>query len=248
MATRFRKRRRRMVAWLPNLQYTDGSSELNFLLGNIGVDRRSRLLSAQYPLIRDSHIVNSSADTSLGDYTQDGYILQRIVGKLRMAMRLNANQEGQSNYPAIAFVKAGFEILNVHGGAAGSQLPLAQDPIEYNSMRSLNERDPWIWQRSYMFTNNAIANIDTYSDLTQSFWNAGSPGNLLYNATFDGPHIDVKVKRRVGPDQRLFFMLDTWQPDALDEQVGLDGNVDFWLDYRVLGTPTKTSNRRDAAR
>lgn len=239
----FRRRRRKLVTWLPNLERQVGPNDIpvNFIANSIAVDGRGAVTSAAETLVRDQPQADS---LELADFTQGGYLLQRIVGKLHIAM-LGQSAEG-SLYPAYAFVTAGFEVNRVD---QQGDLLAGATPDIYGPYTPLNERDPWLWQRSWVVSNGKTTPTVAagYTDASIAWNGINAPGNQWNGSVQDGPHIDVKVKRRIGPEERLCFWISTWQEDDLGE-TALPGDVYYILQYRVLATPIRTSNRRNASR
>lgn len=239
---RFR-RRRRLVTWLPNVNNPTAQGEnLNLLTGAVDVDHRGTTTTAILPVVKDYDPVAASTDAFV-DYTGKGYILQRIVGKLFLSLaQFSATEPART--PAAAVITAGFEILRV----TDNGLPLSTAiPGSYSPLTEGNERDPWIWRRSWLLGNS----YGGAQPLNTNNWDAAAGYNPNTNtfdgSVADGPHIDAKVKRRVGPEERLFLVITTWQPIDYGE-AGVDNSVYYVGDIRVLATPVRASNRRNASR
>lgn len=237
-----RRTRRSRVTWLPNLVFTtDGGENLNIQSGVVDVDPRAISTTEYYPLVRDEQ--PDATDTILSDYTQSGYLLKRIVGKFFVGMGQRA-PEGEPPPPVTGFtiVTAALEVLRTDE----SNNPTAAANIQnLNPLYELNERDPWIWQRSWILSNgnfqpsagNAIEESFAYFPYT----------NQEYGSVQDGPHVDAKTARRIGPEERLFLTVTT--NSLTDMGAGAEGGaIAFAFQYRVLGVPLRSSNRRNASR
>lgn len=237
------RRRRARVAWLPNLPFaSDAGEPLNILSAGIPVDATGKTSTLVFPLVKDEG--PDPLGQSLSDYTQGGYILKRIVGKLFVGM--GQYPEGENTELPFSLVTASFEILrtDVTNVPAG----ITNKDVNYNSLLEDNERDPWIWQRSWCLSNGN-STINPTTGIGNSFGYYPYT-NAEYGSVADGPHVDAKTARRVGPDERLYLCVTTTciaDYTAANPTVR-DGGVDILFQYRVLGVPVKMSNRRNASR
>jgi len=194
----------------------------------------------EIPIVKDfgglSNVVE--ATQTLSDLENSGYRLRRIVGKLFFAMT-------QSAAPALGdvttvVVTAAFIIRRIDPSLGTSLAdPIGGPPgIEINVASLENQDDPFIWRRSWMLSNKLDANN------TDNF---GLAFNGLYGSAVDGPHVDQKTARLVGPDERLFLTVTC---------SGVDGNaqttplaVVMVGDLRVLASMrSSVGNRRNASR
>lgn len=241
-----RRTRRSRVTWLPNLVFTtDGDENTNLCTGVVAVDPRAVSTTEVFPLVRDEQ--PDATDVILSDYTQSGYLLKRVVGKFFCGMaQLPSEAEPAGPITSTCIVTAALEIIRV--GPDNNALANAQAEVVYNPLAELNERDPWIWQRSWCFSNgnmdptqfpttNAIGNTFAFFPYT----------NAEYGSVADGPHVDAKTARRVGPEERLCLTVTT--NSLIDQGANAEGGaVPFVFQYRVLGVPIRSSNRRNASR
>lgn len=176
---------------------------------------------------------------TLSDLESSGYRLRRIVGKIVV---------GAAQVPEDALwkhvqVTCGFIILRV--GADGLPLTFTNTPDAYSAASIENTADPWIWRRSYWLGNNAAIAAAGPAGQQFSFW---PENNLTAGSALDGPHIDQKTARVVGPEERLYLVvtgvgLDSIQQQTLVNSVSIKGEV------RVLASMrTSSGNRRNASR
>lgn len=240
----FRRRgRRRNVVWLPNLKRVidtqAGDIPTNLLIGTIPVDSRADFTTLTFPLVRDEN-PEQDTDNTLADYTQGGYILKRVVGKLFVGMRQQLNEPGPD--VACGIVTAALEVLRT---SPDDNNPISATTSNYNPLAEGNERDPWIWQRSWILANGN-ANPAGLTGALET-WGLAPFLNVEYGSVMDGPHVDVKVGRRIGTEERLFLSMTT---NSIEEWVEgtVDGDVDFIFQYRVLGIPVRSSNRKNTSR
>lgn len=172
-----------------------------------------------------------------------GYKLLRIVGKLCLVAGPNDAQVAA--FPGL-HVKMGIMVRRVdpETGVALAQGPLA-DPLAFSNLT-----DPWIWQRSYYMSTTQVTNpsgpleVAIQNSLPQSTFDVGG--------SKDGPVFDIKTKRIIGPEERLFWHMSAVgipQGDAAS-LVGASATFLYLrIDYRGLATVfSRRGNRRNASR
>lgn len=236
------RRRRTGVSWLPHIgqgaaslqQWLTGTISAPAAVGTAGIVTTIHALIPDFP----AEAVATAQPQTLADYTQSGYRLRRIVGKF-FAARDQQVPTGQPPQipPLWTLLGVGFIILRVDSGTGS---PLAASAGNYSPLLLGNERDPWIWRRTWMLSNR-------FADPTAASAELEFPSCTPdYGSIQDGPHIDAKSVRRVGPEERLFMVVSTAHPG--DVATDVDGYIRYTLDYRVLGNPIKMTNRRNASR
>lgn len=180
-------------------------------------------------------------NATLADIEQSGYRLRRIVGKLGFSVLQGAAQALEDG--SIFHVTAGFIIRRVNEFGQSMAILGAGAPTAHAaSTASLeNTMDPWIWRRSWDISDNEHANIDpNVVSFPRSNYNYGA-------GIFDGPHVDAKTARVVGPEERLF--LDVTIEGINGQAQGQPGAVLLIADLRVLASMrTNSGNRRNASR
>lgn len=193
-------------------------------------------------MVKDEPQGVAATTTDLSDLEGSAYRLRRIVGKIFVQP---AQVAGIAATDATTWiVTAGFIILRVTGsGAILSGASNTYDPQILD-----NIRDPWIWRRSWMLSNQAginalnVATPDTKQVIFPSSNINGYGGGVL-----DGPHIDAKTARVVSDEERLFLVVSANTIDG-DAQ-NTPNQIGFFGDVRVLASMRKQSgNRRNASR
>lgn len=175
------------------------------------------------------------AGGSLADYEQSAYRLRRVVGKIFCGVHQDATAGATTEVVATA----GLIVLRTHQ-VAGVVVPLNATTEEYSTQMLANWGDPWIWRRTWILGNQlqelAVGNnFPLYADTNQA------TGSAL-----DGPHVDAKTARIVGPEERLFLVLTQAAVNG-DSQVSVQ--VDWMWDLRVLASMRSSQgNRRNASR
>lgn len=198
------------------------------------------VLTEEIPILKDFSPTSGVSDpaATLADLENSGYRLRRIVGKLFFAMgQTSAFEIGDIT---TVCVTAGFIIRRVvQDGSSMASLAGGPTGTELSTVSLQNNQDPWIWRRSWLLSNKNAAVINT-DNFAFAF-------NGSYGSVADGPHVDQKTARIVGPEERLFLSVSC---------SGVDGNaqtnpgaVVLIGDLRVLGSMrTSVGNRRNAQR
>lgn len=180
--------------------------------------------------------------SSLADIENSGYRLRRIVGKVYILIAQTTNDATTAVYG----VTAGFMVRRTGQGGIASLASLApavagEVGAELNPGLIDNSMDPWIWRRSWLLADNGTNSTNPF-DVTQlpaNNYGAQYPGPL------EGPHVDQKTARIVGPEERLF--LDVGVTTILPSN-----NITSLVlitDLRVLASMrTNIGNRRNASR
>ena len=241
-----RTRRQPKVVWLPQdpffaidangLRHSTFSRASLPLVGN-GLQGGANP-SFIAPVVRDTPINPLTTGSSLADISSSGYRLRRIVGKFwcRFA-RTNA---GSTNFTDVV-VSAGFIVLRSNDSTGGGT-PINPDVDSYATTAIENTENPWIWRRSW-YLNREEA---TDSTVVTKF-GPQAAGNLNLGGNSDGPHIDQKTARIIGPDERLFLVASAQSLGV--EAEGIEENIECVWDVRVLASMrTMVGNRRNASR
>lgn len=251
MAFRRRRRFKPRLQWMPPLgtertaeppvQFQDWPAyqhDCNVVAAGSDPTVVVQALTWDYP--PEEQIVLASGIPSLADWEQSSWRLRRIVGKLFVG-----NASDQSSNPC-AFIVAGFIVLKVN---ADDGTPLkAPDVTSYDPATVGSNRDPWIWRRSWLIGNGQTIQAGAGSgQLVESHGLRGLPAhNVQYGSVLDGPHVDAKTNRIIGPEERLFLCLSIQGICITAEQNQVQC---YWLlDYRLLGSTMKATNRRNASR
>lgn len=261
------RRRKPRVVWLPQTnantlsvggtQNTDTVYNLDvFAIG--GATGNS--VCVEIPLVLDAQTAVEDTGATLADIESSGYRLRRIVGKIWIQCAQSAPEDVVANQPAnphTIIVTAGIMVRHARTDTGASTAVGAGTAIhEINPALILNTGDPWVWRRSWIVgdrfargnvvpSNPAVANsppvpldpvpTNNYSELA---------GGIA-----DGPHVDQKTARIVGPEERLFLDVSATVLGEAVVQPGAESTIAFFTDLRVLGSlRTNSGNRRNSSR
>lgn len=256
-----RRKRRPTVNWLPvqGVQPDPNTVDVKingttFAIAVLGSPAGGGITTAFLPLTFDNPaqqrfnaleaIAGGNVRPSLKDYIQgSGYRLRRIVGKISAQHRSSPGQPPATSPPGCLFCLA-FIVLKVD--------PETGDPLhsavinEYSPLLAQNVEDPWIWRRVWHLGSGSQGDG---SDTDLLFGFAPDTTRLYGGGNNDGPHIDQKTARKVGPDERLFAVFST-KALALLTNYTNDSLVAGYLDWRLLGSVVNSasSNRGHASR
>jgi len=238
MARRFAGRRKPRVAWLP--VFGDAQDPLDEK--SIGIRFALTLSSGievdAVPLTWDGSRSSEAEQIAGGDFDSladfvngNAYRLRRIVGKFFCSF----GTIGTSNVQC-AQVAAGLIVCRTDSNGnvvtdLNTTNPLAQDSAD----------DPWIWRRTWLLSHPGY-------DYNVPF--ARFPAtNTAYGSVADGPHIDQKTARVIGPDERLVAMFAARALQTTGAAAPTATVISGYLDYRLLGSMrTNVGNRRNASR
>jgi len=253
----WRRRQRRPVQWLPvpgtqldqngqtALDVSQNPRPIEFILASAAGSPQT----VAAPLVIDNPVAETVSGASMATYqkfalnqtSQYGYKLVRIVGDMFLASQGN---NAQATAVPSVLVTAGIilRLTDDDGQPAAQPASQVAGSIE-------NDRDPWIWQRSWVLSPagaRPAAGID-------AALNAFPQTNIDYG-TKHHIAVDQKTARVVGPEARLFLNLTVWQIPL--NQTNTVGNttdttctVYCLFPYRVLGRVfASKGNRRNAVR
>lgn len=246
------KKRSPRVVWLPptdrnSLDPGNLNGLQNFIIDFVGTNETTigASVNAEIPLVIDGEDDDPIGAVTLSDIENSSYRLRRIVGKIFVFSRPQA-QQGGTAFGAPLHVVTGGLIVRKIDVASGDSLALQVNQVSPTAIR--NWADPWIWRRSWMVRNvtgvtGGVTTLDLDS-LSGSNFGGAAAGGIA-----DGPHIDQKTARLVGNEERLFlsFTASVVVPRELG---GNDGTqIQVLTDLRVLGSMrTGMGNRRNATR
>lgn len=187
---------------------------------------------------------------SMSDLIGSEYVVKRIVGKMFCQLRIqNIGGTGflePSTHGYAVHVKTGIFVARSESELA---IPVgwgATAEPNYNPLNQFNNREPWLFQRSWILgwrglfsgpSATAGANPTLVGSWARYYNSMSWPSsNADYGSINDGPHIDIRVARRVKQDDRLWWVVsvEAW-PDK--NQVVATAGTDAFLrfDYRALG-------------
>jgi len=257
MAYRTRRRRRPAVAWLPNFGHVEGleceDNPSSVIDGELVVPAAGATAGcpviAVHGLTADfsAEATEIAATPVLSDYTQGGYRLRRIVGKLFAARELLQSGSDWGSQPGLILLSAGFMVLRADPttGAPIGNLTLK----DYDPAGLRNIRDPWIWRRTWLLGFGQVRpdinlSVSNYDNIGRAY----PQGTIGYGSVQDGPHIDAKTARKIGPEERTFFVISGRASTYTIGVTPSDTGVRYTLDWRMLATPIRMTNRGNASR
>lgn len=260
------QRKRRRNTWFPTIG-TDGPFEADNdnIAGRIFslvVPLDATTTVAIAPLVPDVPLegddINTAAPGQLVQALGQEYILERLVGKFHCGMLgVRADINNPTTW-ASCIVGLGFFVARAEDSSSGGpDTPIGSaTPAErvenYNPLGEDTIREPWIWRRTWVLGNPAQDPRGAYTFATGIVSNQTlavfPPTTGDYGSVMDGPHIDAKSNRRVGNDERLWVAVSTvgfqrTNGDTYPISVGSNGQIDGYLDYRVLGRLVRAHNR-----
>lgn len=254
-----RRRRKQRLTWFPTLgtqqdavigTFGDNPSGRAFSL--LGIATTGPAVTAETELTFDEPsdtqveflgLVNPSLLNTMGlsAWEMNSWRLRRIVGKMFAGCTINDNQE-PTPAPAALFT-AGIIVRSVDdetgtpeiGGAAANPANLR------------NIRDPWIWRRQWILSS-AFSGQGT-SGVVDAF--LSFPRTTAdYGSVMDGPHLDQKCNRVIGPQERLILNVSAVALPIPHNSAPTGNNIEVhgYFDYRLLGSLMRSTNRRNASR
>lgn len=140
----------------------------------------------------------TSLTNTLNDLVQgQEWFCDRIVGKVHLGCQAGAAGSSSLVWPTV-FVKLGFFVArSIDEAPQNIDLQTAEyDPLEAN-----NAMNPWIFQRSWMMSNTANT-TETATTRTFPVFTTDQ-----YGSAYDGPHLDIKTKRRIRKEERLWMVI-----------------------------------------
>lgn len=262
----YRRRRRPRGTWFPNIGVIDPDDVtkaptagielvLSVTGGNSGPTIGVVPLIFDAPQEPDTWVESA---TPLDYLTGSEYFLKRVVGKVYAEFQsvdwgitgaTAVNLATPASLVTAALFVARAESVNI---GLGVDVPIGY-PANY--LASYNPdipdaiREPWLWRRQWILGNPGLAaaiqfgNAPVGTDPTRGAslypWNTGG-----YGSVWDGPHLDARTRRRVGHDDRLWFVMTA---QAYPRNPSGASNTTFaiktHLDYRVFGSLRKARNR-----
>jgi len=252
-----RRKSKPRVVWLPQTNANSiGAGNQVYQLAVISglAGPTGTTSTAEIPLVLDSQqSIVASTDPSLADIENSGYRLRRIVGKVWC--QLAQSTPGQdASAPNSVIVSAGIMVRRTDD-TTGASFASAND-ANINVGFIENTGDPWVWRRSWTLGDRYTR--DTELILTASlsnffvenqFFPSCNWGKEYAGGIAEGPHVDQKTARIIGPEERLFLDVSATIPGETSNQPGTGATVAFWTDLRVLGSMrTSSGNRRNASR
>lgn len=161
-----------------------------------------------------------------------------MVGNLTIAV-YDISQSPTYTTPQPVMVGAGLIVLKVDdvGNPTG-------DDSSYSPLMVKNIRDPWCWRRTWVLQPQTPIIPSTTNWMPHEYPMA----NWMFGNSLQNGYIDCKTNRRIGAEERLFLVIDAQRRNFEAIPQGVATSVNWTLDYRLLGSLMKETNRRNASR
>lgn len=252
MARRIKRRPR--VVWLPPAPFFrlgfpgGGTPASNVFSKGIGSSGNAPLgfpgtlfgsTTAVFPVVSDSGTTTIDVQGSLSDFANSAYRLRRVVGKIFVGVDQTVND---ADAAIQGLVTAGLIVLRTRTGLDNNE-PL-DAPFDYDTQAIANWSDPWIWRRTWMLGNNS-ANLE-HPNLHVPFY--PEVNTTGYGSALDGPHVDAKTARIVGPEERLFLVVSCVTTESQAQVETLTPVRVYWDLRCVASMRTSMGNRGNSNR
>lgn len=255
---RFR-RRRRNGTWFPVFagQYTAGTggtfnpAGIGFAFSNVVEGNNLAVSALTYDEPREPGAVQTST-TSLLDVLGEEWFLKRIVGKFNVARFVDPANDPATDAGPPVLACLGFFVAradqttpNVPNGF--NSLTQAEVYAQYNPLAAQTQREPWLFRRTWLLGGNTngqqIQNVGGTNFVFPTTLTGAFPSaNWQFPGTFDGPHLDIRTRRRISSDDRLYAAFAV-EAAIFGISAVVTTNVTAFLDYRIFGSPRRPRNR-----
>lgn len=240
----YRRRRKSRGTWLPTIgtdRQNDEDVEYRMAVRRMSFDAdwRGNVVQEVIDLTNDVPVEDQDIATrSLADVVGSEYFLKRIVGKVFIDIERDSDNQLVNQ----VLVGAGFFVARADENGAGP-IDFATAGTElirfdnYSPLAQRTMREPWIWRRTWMLQDVGPPSLGVVQKYPQA--------NVGYGSVLDGPHIDAKTKRRIGNDDRLYFIVSAtqWPNIVPGEGPYADYSIEITLDYRLFGSLRKAKTR-----
>lgn len=256
-----RRRRRNEGTWLPTIgQQASGEDGLFFQSRSLALETGALetnefiwgIIPVTYDQPHEGGQLNSTFDSLISAIGSE-YFLKRIVGKCHVWVDGRvASQNQDPSGPLSLTVTAGYFIARAgafpdeNSPIGGTNLSSNQTFESYNPEALQTTREPWIWRRSWVVSQQN--NEGALSYLIQNplgdvrMWDSGPQNNWEGRSVADGPHIDAKTRRRVRQDERLWFAVTCRSNLTVSTIVSNNQIVRVHLEHRLFAGLRRAKN------
>lgn len=255
------RRRRKAGTWLPILGQpsgettVDGSTAGFYSFATIPLDGTPTI--GMHPLTFDTpqegNTLSSASDT-LAEIIGSEYICKRIVGNVLFHNDTQVSLALALETPPAILVTAGLFVARAGSEqeAAGPDAPvgwsntdLTVDLQNYGPDHPAAIREPWMWRRTWILGCTRRLDLLRASTGLLSYGASVYPDSTAWygGGMRDAGQIDVKSRRRVGQDDRLFFIYTARNYPTSTPNVTVPALLDCFLSIRIFGQIVKARNR-----
>lgn len=253
-----RGKRRNRGTWFPMLGQPEdeGTQAALGIQFTVDVAANGDPTLATFPITYDFPIEAGTGATpaldSLADIIGSEYICKRLLGSFHASNDSPFDSStGLGGHTSIALT-AGLYVARAGGPTEDQQenAPIgfgsgADTAANYSPGHPATAREPWMWRRTWMLGNARISHFATTlpvaATTVRNPWN-GWPSTTTGGTLRSGTDIDVKSRRRVAQDERLFFAVEA-RGMPLGANVGAQSFIDCFLTLRMFGTLMKARQR-----
>lgn len=262
---RFRRRRSTQI-WLPTYGNAIDDALQDSVIGTAGsiiVERDGTTTVDAFPVTFDDtqsawrqQFVAGGQQTLHDIVAGQEWKLLRVVGKAHLAYGgVWSSGEEALHSPLATEVALGLIVLRTD-----EEGNLETDIEEHNPLAQEAADDPWVWRRKWILGNSTFHEGNSVplsnpspQEQANFFITKNWPCNTeLMGSVADGPHIDQKTRRRIGREERLYWMIATrmWDPANLwPGAFNAPGFVTYNIDNRFVGRlSSRMGNRNNASR
>lgn len=226
-----------------------------------------------YPITYDYPHDSSGApedEAQLTDFLGQEYIIHRIVGNIFVANTspYTSAQTGTSPLRTVEntiFAVAGFFVARAEDGdntSTGADVPIGMSgnsittpPFgvvdNYSPLHVDTIREPWMWRRAWVLGTPPVLNEAIITPVQPAATLHGFPkgacfpyANWMYNQVNAGVTVDIKSRRHVRQDERLWIALANIANGPFDlSGSGGPGQLTWYYDLRIFGQLVKARAR-----
>jgi len=245
------RRRRTKYTWFPAIGTT--WNEVNptatiFNTLDVVPAERDDWAVGFHPLTYDlTEFAEPGVQASLSDFVQgQEWVNERIVGDIRAQIIAPSRITSFSDNSDWAQVKVDAGIMVARADDDNQALiDLFED--EFVPDLASNVQNPWMFRRTWVLGNPHYSGLTTTSPFgsVPSYNFANACGNM-----WDGCHIDVKSKRRIQREHRLWLVMSSrgWSPEAItnvpETSITPSPQLSYTVDLRILGTMRKARSTK----
>lgn len=172
---------------------------------------------------------------TLADQVQgQDWLMKRIVGKIHLKATAGTGGAGGLAFWSDILVTFGIFVAKAFDD---DQAAIDLSDSEIDPQNTQNIRNPWAFRRSW-----------TLSSPTEGGANISFPCTTAgYNSVQDGPHVDIKVARRIRKEERLWYVVTCQGANvgvtSVSGTTGDQPEILGQVDLRVLGAMRRASSR-----